>query len=195
MANWGVFIPCVPYQWASYAALDYLFQWHQLGTVHNVSFIKSQDGTGIDTTVYFHSWYDTESAEYIRDTVLSGAPAYLALNDFNEFLTLYKVQPTDNIKAELTTLRRHVGLQCMTCLNRDDLEEDDDDYGKFYCTSCWFKRNNEEAIRTKERNIKNMRLKMNNIWSSQDPQKAYELEDLLVEIQELEDEIAILKTQ
>ena len=195
MATWGVFIPNIPYHWASYAAIEYLFEWHKLGRVCQVKFNKSQYEFMFDATIYFSHWYNNKWAQYIYDTVLECKnPAYVSLLYSNDFLSLYKVRPNNNIKEELIMLRRHMGLQCMTCFNKDNLEEDDDEYGKFYCRSCWFERNNEEAIRAKERDIDNAQLKINNIWSSDDPHKQYLVEQLLQDIQERNDEIKELRS-
>jgi hypothetical protein len=99
----------------------------------------------------------------------------------------------DEIKMELMFLRREIGLQCMTCTNTHDLKEDDDDFGKLYCTTCWYYWNNKEAIRMKEREIDEMQTKINQLWVSDGPHTAYRVEELLQYICECRDEIAIFR--
>lgn len=197
MASLSVYIPSVPDEWASYTALEYLFQKHQLGVVRRVSLGRSPDGLGIDAQVRFACWYDTRWSRHIRDTLLvDGGPAYVALLGSEEFVALHRLQQDDaidGIKRDLAQLRRQIGVQCMTCSNRNDLEEDDDEFGSFYCSACWFARNNAEAIRAKERDIGEMERKITKLWTSEDPHSAYRVEELLERIQERRDEIAMLR--
>lgn len=198
MANISVYIPHVPATWASFTALEYLFQSHRLGAVKRASFGNSPDGLGIDARVDFIHWYDTQWSRYILKTLTEGnAPAYVVLLHSNEFLTLHRLycdDDLDGMQRQLVELRREMGLQCMTCSNTKHLEEDDDECGNFYCSSCWFARNNAEAIRAKERDIEQMEISIKHLYTSEEPNHAYRVEELLERIQERRDEIAVLRT-
>lgn len=192
MTTVGVRIPYVPECWASHVAMTQLFEYHHLAVVKETRFERSPDGCGICAEVRFSWWYDTQWSRYIR-TALSGndKPVYVALPNEERFLTLRPIcydEGIDDVKRQLSELRRAMGLQCTTCTNERDLEEDDDDFGKYYCPSCWFTRNNAEAIRAKEREIDELRREIHRGQCL-----PYEVEERLEHIQERWDEIAMLR--
>lgn len=203
MTNISVYIPNVPHHWATYAAIKELFERHELGVVKRINFYGVSDEQGVDAHVHFKHWYTTQWSRYIHKTLTtSNSPAYVALFQIDgsfsdEFLSLHRLycdDDVDGLKHELTDLRREMGLQCGSCSNTTDLVQDWDEYGESFCPSCWFDWNNAEAIRAKERDIGEMECRIIDLYLSDDPHSAYRAEELLEDIQERRDEIAMLRT-
>ena len=187
-----LYVENIPDDWASHWGISYLFQWHAVGSVKQTTFMRSEAG-GFRAHVVLD---DTHC-----DWSNLSEPIHLAYSP-TKWMTLVwsDATPTadmatelNSIRAELVEIRREIGLQCAACSNRHELEEDEDDLGKWYCRSCWYEWNNEEAIRSKERDIASTQTEINRLWSSEDPERQYKVEELLEYIQERRDEIAMLK--
>jgi hypothetical protein len=203
MSDISLYIPGIPENWASFRALEELFKYHAIGSINRTVFSKTNDGV-IGGYVYFAHWYDTPTSCDMRNKLLSSdEPEFIATNEgvASHVFTIYKLDAVDTnvqtdinqLKNELISLRRATGNQCMTCDETNHLEEDEEEWGKFYCPACWYEWNNSEAIRSKEREIKESQIKINTLWTSENPNSAYQAEELLEHIQELRDEITMLQ--